>query len=138
MWAQMLYVLYTSGSTGVPKGVIGTHMGALNRIAWMLHDTKLEPGISLAPVVAIETQLSLIERRIAHKTSLNFVDSVCEVFGTLVVGNTLVVLPDTTIASPPQLQRTLSQFRVSRLTLVPSLLRTLMVRSVQMKLECAS
>jgi non-ribosomal peptide synthetase component F len=32
---ERLYVLYTSGSSGRPKGVEGTHGGALNRFEWM-------------------------------------------------------------------------------------------------------
>src|SRR5690606_4144642 len=28
------YLVYTSGSTGAPKGVVGLHSGMLNRLAW--------------------------------------------------------------------------------------------------------
>ena len=29
------YLIYTSGSSGKPKGVIGTHLGMMNRFEWM-------------------------------------------------------------------------------------------------------
>ena len=33
--SSLAYVLYTSGSSGTPKGVLGPHGAALNRFRWM-------------------------------------------------------------------------------------------------------
>ncbi|PYX26591.1 MAG: non-ribosomal peptide synthetase, partial [Acidobacteria bacterium] len=38
------YLLYTSGSSGRPKGVEGTHRGAINRFWWMWERYPFEPG----------------------------------------------------------------------------------------------
>ena len=56
-WAA--YVVFTSGSTGVPKGVAGLHRGAVNRCSWMWRNYAFVPG-----------------ERSAMKTSTNFVDLV--------------------------------------------------------------
>jgi non-ribosomal peptide synthetase component F len=36
------YVMYTSGSSGQPKGVVGTHSGAINRMRWMWERYQFE------------------------------------------------------------------------------------------------
>src|SRR5260370_33372798 len=41
---QRAYVLYTSGSSGQPKGVEGTHGGAINRFRWMWERYPFEAG----------------------------------------------------------------------------------------------
>src|SRR5258708_3280408 len=63
------YLIYTSGSSGVPKGVQGTHQASMNRFAWMW---------TTYPFVDGET--------CCQKTALGFVDSVWEIFGPLVGG----------------------------------------------------
>jgi amino acid adenylation domain-containing protein len=100
------YVIYTSGSTGMPKGVVGLHRGAVNRFAWMWRRY---------PFAAREVCCA--------KTSLSFVDSVWEIFGPLLQGVGLVVVPDDVAREPRALSAFLAARRVTRIVLVPSLLQ---------------
>ena len=103
---SMAYVMYTSGSTGRPKGVVGLHRGAVNRFAWMWNAYPFAAG-----------------EVCCQKTSLNFVDSVSEIFVPLLKGVPIVILPDEVVKDPPRLVDTLAEWKVTRLVLVPSLLR---------------
>lgn len=42
---QLAYVLYTSGSTGEPKGVSTTHRGVVNYVHWCVGEFALESGM---------------------------------------------------------------------------------------------
>jgi amino acid adenylation domain-containing protein len=106
---HLAYVLYTSGSTGHPKGVLGLHRGIVNRLAWMWQ---------AYPFTATDVG--------CQKTSLNFVDSVWELFGPLLQGIPTVLIPDRVVKEPQQLVRTLAAHQVTRLVLVPSLLETIL------------
>ncbi len=103
------YVIYTSGSTGRPKGVPGLHRGAVNRFNWMWQTCPFEAG-----------------EVCCQKTSLSFVDSVWEIFGPLLQGVRVVIIPDEIVKAPPRLIRTLADNEVTRIVLVPSLLRVML------------
>lgn len=105
----VVYALYTSGSTGKPKGVLGVHRAAVNRCAWMWSTWPFTPG-----------------EVCCQKTSLNFVDSVWEIFGPLLSGIQTVILPDAVVKDPHRFVDCLAANHVSRLVLVPSLLRVLL------------
>ena len=106
---DLAYVIYTSGSTGVPKGVEGSHRAAINRFEWMWRTFPF-----------------LLEETCCQKTALGFVDSVWEIFGPLLGGVRVVIIPDDLIFDLDQFVSLLSRHKVTRIVLVPSFLRTLL------------
>ncbi len=69
---QIAYLLYTSGSTGVPKGVVQTHRNVLSNIRNYTNDIHISQA----------DRLSLI-------TSFGFAASVSDLFGALLNGATV-------------------------------------------------
>ncbi|HEV7396535.1 MAG TPA: amino acid adenylation domain-containing protein [Pyrinomonadaceae bacterium] len=108
-FSDRAYVLYTSGSSGRPKGVEGTHRGALNRMQWMWERYPFQHG-----------------EVCCQKTNLGFVDSVWEIFGPLLAGVPSVILPQEAVLDPDEMLRRLAENRITRIVLVPSLLRALL------------
>lgn len=103
------FCLYTSGSTGRPKGVLGSHEAALNRLRWMWQGFPFEA-----------------DEVVLQKTSLNFIDSVWEIFGALLAGRSMVVIEESALRDPRRLAETVAEYPVRRIILVPSLLRSLL------------
>jgi amino acid adenylation domain-containing protein len=68
------YVMYTSGSTGAPKGVMVSHRSAAHMIDWGRREIPMRPG-----------------DRMLGKTPYTFDISVWEIFATLTAGATLVL-----------------------------------------------
>ena len=106
---HLAYVIYTSGSTGQPKGVAVEHRQILNRLAWMWEEYPFAPG-----------EVG------AQKTALNFVDSIWEWLGPLLCGVRSVIISDAAVKDPDALVDELAAAGVTRLWLVPSLLRVLL------------
>ncbi|GAA0820316.1 amino acid adenylation domain-containing protein [Streptosporangium amethystogenes subsp. fukuiense] len=77
------YVITTSGSTGVPKGVLVEHGAVAARVRWMRADYGLTSG-----------------DRVVQFASLSFDAHVEEVFPALAAGATLVLLPDGATSLP--------------------------------------
>ncbi|WP_280189656.1 non-ribosomal peptide synthetase [Nocardia gipuzkoensis] len=106
---DLAYLMFTSGSTGKPKGVAVEHGQILNRLQWMWRTYPFDAN-----------DVSIL------KTSLNFVDSLWELLGPLLRGSPTVIAPESTVRDPQMLIRLLARHRVTRLWLVPSLLRALL------------
>ena len=118
---SVAYVVYTSGSTGVPKGVLALHRAALNRFQWMWDAYPFAAG-----------------ELCCQKTSLNFVDSVWEIFGPLLRGVPSLLIPEQVSKDALRLAQILATHRVTRLVLVPSLLKALLETTEQTSLNLDS
>ncbi len=102
-------LFYTSGSTGQPKGVLSPHRQLLNRLHWMWREYPFEKG-------EVGCQ----------KTALSFVDSLWELLGGLLQGFPAVIAPGATVRDTAAFVHLLETHRVTRLWLVPSLLKHLL------------
>ncbi|ESQ11496.1 MAG: type I polyketide synthase [Thiohalocapsa sp. PB-PSB1] len=107
---RLFHVLYTSGSTATPKGVCGTHGQMRARLAWLWQDFPLAD-----------------DELVCHKTALHFVDASLEVFGTLLCGRPLLIAPDSHTANPAHFIDLLAMHGATRIALVVSQLRTLLL-----------
>ncbi|MGN6335339.1 amino acid adenylation domain-containing protein, partial [Mycobacterium sp.] len=103
---DIAYLIYTSGTTGTPKGVAVTHQSVTELLA------RLDASLPAAGVWSL-----------CH--SLAFDVSVWEIFGALLRGGRLVVVPEAVVISPPDLHGVLVAEGVSVLTQTPSALAML-------------
>ncbi|MGH3552343.1 MAG: amino acid adenylation domain-containing protein, partial [Mycobacterium sp.] len=99
---DMAYLIYTSGTTGVPKAVAITHHNITQLLA------------------SLDTEMELAGQVWSQWHSLAFDVSVWEIFGALLHGGRLVVVPDEVARSPHDLHTLLVTEQVSVLTQTPS------------------
>jgi amino acid adenylation domain-containing protein len=97
------YCIYTSGSTGRPKGVLVSH----RNVARLFASTQHWFGFGRSDVWTM-----------FHSYSFDF--SVWEIFGALLYGGRLLILPYEITRSPHDLRRVLKEKRVTVLNQTPS------------------
>jgi amino acid adenylation domain-containing protein len=103
------YVIYTSGSTGAPKGVVVTHHNAVRLFQ------AVRPWLTFGPADVWT---------LFHSIAFDF--SVWELWGALLHGGRLVVVPQELTRDPGAFLALLERERVSVLNQTPSAFRMLM------------
>ena len=106
---QAACAVLTSGSTGSPKCVLLSHQAFANRLSWMWGEYPFEN-----------------DEVCCQRTPLNFVDAVTEILVPLLAGVPVVILDHKLIRDPREFVNELEKWKITRVVLVPSLLRSLL------------
>src|SRR3569833_1670326 len=105
---NLIYVIYASGSTGLPKGTAMSHRSMVNLIEW--HRRSFTDGQP---------------RRVLQFAALSFDVAFQEIFSTLCTGDTLVLLDEWMRRDMQALTQLLCEQRIQRLFVSPLMLQSL-------------
>lgn len=103
------YFIFTSGTTGIPKGIPVRGESVANQLAWFIDETRLGPS---------DTVLGL--------TELNFDPSVQDLFATLLAGGTLVYPESRVLRERQAFAQALQAGRVTLVNFVPGAIAELL------------
>ena len=106
---DLAYVMFTSGSTGNPKGVMVEHRGMVNHVLGKISDLGLGDG-----------------DRLAQNGPQSFDIVVWQCLAALVTGGRTVVFPDDVAEDPVRLIEEVERRGVTILQVVPSMLRAVL------------
>ncbi|MDT0346921.1 amino acid adenylation domain-containing protein [Streptomyces litchfieldiae] len=103
------YILYTSGSTGMPKGVCISHRAALAFVQWAAEELDIGPG-----------------DRLSNHAPFNFDLSVFDLYAAFLTGASVHLVPEELAYAPSQLVRFIHEREITVWYSVPSAISLMM------------
>ena len=102
---DLLYVLFTSGSTGVPKGVTINHRSVIDYIDWVTETFEITQQDSFG-----------------NQAPFYFDNSILDIYSTIKTGATTYIIPKNLFAQPVPLLEYLKEKKINTIFWVPSAL----------------
>lgn len=102
---DLLYVLFTSGSTGVPKGVTINHRSVIDYIDWVTETFDITEADSFG-----------------NQAPFYFDNSILDIYSTVKSGATTYIIPKNLFAQPVPLLEYLKEKKINTIFWVPSAL----------------
>lgn len=115
------YIMYTSGSTGSPKGMMHTHHGCISYARWGAEHVSLSKS-----------------DRVASHAPLHFDLSIFDFFSTAQSGATVVLIPEAVTRFPASWTQTIESERISVVFTVPYTLITMAEQGVMDQRDLSS
>ena len=100
---DLLYVLFTSGSTGIPKGVTICHRSVIDYIDWVTEKFNITEKDSFG-----------------NQAPFYFDNSVLDIYTTIKTGATLEIIPERLFAQPVRLLDYIREKKINTIFWVPS------------------
>ena len=100
-----MYILFTSGSTGIPKGTILNHRAVITYINWFKETFKIDENTIFG-----------------SQTPFYFSMSISDVFTNMLTGGTLYVIPKINFSFPINLLKYMNEKKINTIYWVPSAL----------------
>lgn len=100
-----IYIMYTSGSTGEPKGVTIPHRGVIDYSDWVVSTFSLSENTIMA-----------------NQAPFYFDNSIFEIYGALLSGGRMVLIPEQLMLFPVKLPEFLVENKINTLFWVPTVL----------------
>lgn len=100
---DLLYVLFTSGSTGIPKGVAVSHRSVIDFACWATEKLNITD-----------------QTKFGNQAPLYFDNSVLEIYCTLSAGATMHFISKRALIYPKMISHYLNEYRINTIFWVPS------------------